>query len=77
MEVFLCITNPHPEPGVWALKNNLGKQSRAWLSVHTQKSHIAQKQLTTSARHNVNNLANYVKKSWPERMRSCKTQKKN
>jgi len=66
MEVFLCITNPHPEPGVWALRKQFREAIKSLIiSSHTEISHSSK---TThhkcQTQKNVNNhLANYVKNS--------------
>lgn len=52
MEVFLCITNPHPEPGVWALKKQF-READQELDYQFTHRNLTQfkKELTPSARH--------------------------
>lgn len=51
MKVFLCITNPHPGPGVWAPKKQFREADQELDYQFSQKSYVSQKQLTTSVRH--------------------------
>lgn len=42
MEVFLCITNLNPEPGVWALKEQFRGADQELISSHTETTYLKQ-----------------------------------
>lgn len=72
MEAFLCDTNPHPEPGVWALKKQCREVDQELDYQFTHRNLTKFKTHKCQTQKNVHNhLANV--NSWPERMRSCKT----
>lgn len=70
MKVFLCIRSPHPDWGLGSggeKKKNVGKQIKSRIiSSHTEISHYLKNNSPQVTQKNLNQLANYVKNSWPE-----------